>query len=373
MSDKPRLAFVLQRALGWNTYRAQLEQVVAARTDIEALVIGFSHSGAAALRDKRHNMSRLDRLVRRRDPILSFQGAAGVPIRRQLDQFRPMAAHFAGHWPAAAIAYADRPVPFSVALDTTRQAMERSLPRGVWSAADFAREGELLRRAAVLAPMSRWTAASLVEDCGVDERRIMVMPPSLSLDRFAPARRFDQGPLRVIFIGNDVKRKGLGRLAAWVAGPLAGQVELHVVSTDPQAQTLASAGGGGVVFHGRVANDELVRSLLPEMEVLCLPTLSDMSPQVLAEAAAAGLATVASALGGIPDLVRAGQTGLLVDPHDDQGFVAALARLAAERRLAWDMGEAGAALARSTFDAYANFNRLIDRLVVSATSSGGDA
>ena len=368
MSERPRLAFVLQKALGWNTYRRQLEAVLAARDDIEALVVPVSRTRRETLFDKRNNMSALDRWYRRRDPIDAFAGKSGSAIRAALRDFRPGAVHFAAHWPAAALG---DPVPFTCALDNTREGIERSLPRGAWSRADMARESALLRRAARVYPMSRWAGDSVTDDCGVPAARVTVMPPPLDLARFVPPQPHAGGPLRVLFIGNDVRRKGLDRLAAWVAGPLAGQAELHVVSTDPAAAQLAN--GAGIVLHGFVANDELVGTLMPTMDVLCLPTRSDMSPQVLVEAAAAGIAAVASDVGGISDLILDGQTGLLVAGGDDAGFIAALSSLAADRARTRAMGRAGRALAEAHFDAGRNFNQLIDTLCALAAAPDGTA
>jgi glycosyltransferase involved in cell wall biosynthesis len=251
--------------------------------------------------------------------------------------------------------------PFTVALDNTRAGIERDIPRGAWDQSDMERECELLRRAAHIYPMSSWAAESVVNDCGIDLDRITVMPPSIDITRFHPPTRRDKSPLRVIFIGNDILRKGGDRLARWIKGPLAGKAELHIVSGDPDTKRLV---GEGVVIHGRVDNDQLVRDLLPRMDVLCLPTRSDMSPQVLAEAAAAGLPAVASNLAGVPDLVQHEQTGLLVDAEDDDGFITAIERLAQLPEYAIRLGTAARMRAEQKFSAEKNFNDLIERLIV---------
>lgn len=358
----PQIAFVLQDALGWSTYRRQLERVLAARRDIVARIIPVSLGRFDTLFHKRNNMSARDHLFRRVDPIDAFAGGTGRKIRAALTTAG--AVHFAGHWPAAAIARLPDAPPFTIALDNTRAGIERDLPRGAWSGPDMEREAKLLRAAARVWPMSAWARTSVIEDCGVAPERVSVMPPSLDLSRFPkPGRREPgDGPARIIFIGNDIRRKGAERLAEWVAGPLAGLAELHVVSGDPAAGELS----GRAVVHGRVPNDRLIGELLPTMDVLCLPTRSDMSPQVLAEAAAAGLPAVASAIGGIPDMVLDEETGLTVPAADDAGFIAALERLARDRADARRMGEAARLHARENFDADRNFDRLINTLVALA-------
>ena len=122
-------------------------------------------------------------------------------------------------------------------------------------------------------------------------------------------------------------------------------------------------GGDSVVHHGRVDHAELIGKLMPSMDIFCLPTRSDMSPHVLVEAAAAGLPTVASDLGGIPDLVLDGRSGFLVPHHDDAAFVARLRQLIAAPELRRAMGAAAREHALMSFDATRNYNAVIDDLV----------
>ncbi len=70
---------------------------------------------------------------------------------------------------------------------------------------------------------------------------------------------------------------------------------------------------------------------------------------MLIEAAASGLPVVAADTGGAPELVRHGETGLLVPPDDVAGLARALARLAASRTERERLGAAGRrdSLARS--------------------------
>lgn len=365
--NKIRLSFVLQDALGWRTYRARLEAVLASRDDIEAQVIPVSMSRRETLFHKRNNMRPRDHLFRRIDPIDAFAGRAGRAIRSGLAAFRPEAVHFAAHWPAQVLVGQAGAAPFTVTLDNTRAGIERDIPRGAWTAADMAREAALLRAAAHVFPMSQWAADSVINDCGVAPTAVSVMPPSIDVAGFRPAQMAGRaGPLRVIFIGNDIARKGAVDLANWTAGPLAGLVELHIVSSDPAAQALSDR----ATVHGRVPNAQLVGELLPSMDVLCLPTRSDMSPQVLAEAAAAGLPAVASRLGGIPDMIVEGETGFTVPASDSAGFIAALTRLAKDRALTARIGTTARAHALETFDATHNFNQLIDRLMALARPTG---
>ena len=62
-----------------------------------------------------------------------------------------------------------------------------------------------------------------------------------------------------------------------------------------------------------------IPEIMPLFDVFVLPSLNEGMGRVLVEAMAAGRPVVASRVGGIPDLVRHGETGLLVTPRDERG------------------------------------------------------
>jgi glycosyltransferase involved in cell wall biosynthesis len=72
-------------------------------------------------------------------------------------------------------------------------------------------------------------------------------------------------------------------------------------------------------------------------------------PMSALEAMAAGLPVVASAVGGVPEMVVDGETGFLVDPEDAPALRVALDRLLADPSLRRRFGEAGRRRAAETF------------------------
>lgn len=80
---------------------------------------------------------------------------------------------------------------------------------------------------------------------------------------------------------------------------------------------------------------------LERAQVFVLSTLSEGLPMAVLEAMAAGLPVVASAVGGIPEVVQDGSTGKLVAPKDPQRLAAALSELAGDSDLASRLGAAG--------------------------------
>ena len=82
-----------------------------------------------------------------------------------------------------------------------------------------------------------------------------------------------------------------------------------------------------------------VPDLLHAMDIFVLPSYSEGLSLALMEAMAAGLAVVASAVGGNPELVADAETGLLIPPKDAEALAVALERLLADPTEAKAMGE----------------------------------
>jgi glycosyltransferase involved in cell wall biosynthesis len=89
--------------------------------------------------------------------------------------------------------------------------------------------------------------------------------------------------------------------------------------------------------------------LLPNADLLVLPSFTEGLPNVVLEAAAAGVPVVATAVGGTPEAVRAGQTGLLVPPGDSEAMACSIGDLLAEPALRRAMGDAAKNLVRTKF------------------------
>jgi glycosyltransferase involved in cell wall biosynthesis len=86
--------------------------------------------------------------------------------------------------------------------------------------------------------------------------------------------------------------------------------------------------------------DDLDR-LLPWADVMALPSFTEGLPNVALEASAAGVAVAATAVGGTPEVVADGETGLLVPPGDPAALAAAVGRLLGDPPLRAALGAAG--------------------------------
>jgi glycosyltransferase involved in cell wall biosynthesis len=96
-----------------------------------------------------------------------------------------------------------------------------------------------------------------------------------------------------------------------------------------------------------------VRHLYQKADIFVLSSVAEALPNVILEAMAAGLPVVATRVGGVPEAVASGDTGLLVAPRDTPGLAAALGRLLDEPETRLNMGRRGRerAVAEFSFDA----------------------
>jgi glycosyltransferase involved in cell wall biosynthesis len=95
-------------------------------------------------------------------------------------------------------------------------------------------------------------------------------------------------------------------------------------------------------------------------DVVCLPSLFDALPYSGVEAMGSGRAVVASNVGGIPELVEDGNSGLLVPPGDAAALADAIVRLLADDGLRSRLGSNAQMRFQSSFTAAANARAIID-------------
>ncbi len=102
-------------------------------------------------------------------------------------------------------------------------------------------------------------------------------------------------------------------------------------------------------YRGNLRRGEALE-LLKQAHALILPTREDNCPMILLEAMALGVPAAASRVGGIPELIRHGETGLLFDANDVSGLRESMDRLLVRREEALQMGALARDEARRRFD-----------------------
>ncbi len=204
------------------------------------------------------------------------------------------------------------------------------------SPADIATRLDRARRALALADCVAAPSASIARafvDAGFPPDRLHVEDYGLrQLER--PARRPSRpgGGLRIGFVGTIVPHKGAHVLVEAVRRLGTRPVEVEVfgdLSTFPAyASRLArEAAGLPIRFMGRFERADVAR-IYARMDVLVVPSLwLENSPLVIHEAFQTGVPVVGARMGGIANLIRHDETGLLYDAPAPEALAAALARL----------------------------------------------
>jgi len=212
----------------------------------------------------------------------------------------------------------------------------------------------VFRRAAGFVAWSSWTKASLVEDYGCRDEDVAVIPPGIDLRDFSPGKRENARP-RILFVGGDFERKGGDLLLDVFHRRLRDRADLVLVTRSP-----VPAGPRVEVHLDLAANSEKLRSLYANCDIFVLPTRADCYSVVCMEALAAGMPLVATRVGGIPDMIREGVTGHLVESEDVDALGDRLESLVSDESKRRAMGKAGREEALLRFDARANARRLFE-------------
>ncbi len=202
----------------------------------------------------------------------------------------------------------------------------------------------------------------LLDRFGVPAGKVVSVGTGIDLRRIAEARVGDElakdlglsGRTVVGIVAKLSPVKGheyFLRAAAGIA-KARDDVAFLVVGDGPRRETLTQMAKelgieDAVVFAG--ARDD-VPSLLKLMDVFVLSSLSEGSPNAVLEAMAAGLPVVATDVGGLPDMVIDGESGILVAPGDSEALGSAISELLGDPERAEAMGRMGLTLATDKHD-----------------------
>jgi colanic acid/amylovoran biosynthesis glycosyltransferase len=199
-----------------------------------------------------------------------------------------------------------------------------------------------------------WPKLHLVR-CGVDVREFA--PPVHSAA--------DDGRARILAVGRLLPLKGHALLLEAAARLRAegSPVEITIVGNGPQRERLERLTRElgierDVTFAGAVGRD-MLPSHYSAADIFCLPSFAEGVPVVLMEAMAAGLPVVATRVAGIPELVRDGESGLLVSPGRADLLAAALRRLVEYAPLRRRMGDVGSRRVADEFEVRRCARRLL--------------
>lgn len=227
--------------------------------------------------------------------------------------------------------------------------------------------------------VSEQVRAFAEQQIGLPPQKLTVIPNGIELQRFdrLPSqaevrRRFGLPQTSTVMgaIGRPRPVKGYRYLIDAFAqlAPAHPALTLLLVGNGPERAALTEqARQKGLVDRAFFLDDQTdIPALLPALDLLVAPSLWEGMPMVVLEAMAARLPVVATRVGGTPDVVADGETGLLVAPSDAMQLAQSIERLLVDPGLRQQMGRAGRARAEQNFSIEQNVAQtqaLYERLV----------
>lgn len=248
---------------------------------------------------------------------------------------------------AAAASLFLREVRFIQSIQTTQLK-----PRWHWYAQAAAQHAAEL----IVVP-SKSVADVARERAGIPRSKIVVIPNAVDPTEFAGlgVKCIDPGgtrtrPRHIGFIGRLDPIKRVGDLLAAVQR-LAGQIHLHIFGDGAdrpniEAEIRRLAIDNLVTLHGSVVRPQ---EAMRQIELLVLPSDAEGLSLVLIEALAAGIPIVGTNVPGIRDVVRHGETGLLVPPRSPAALAEGISRILADQSLCEKLVAAGQRDVRERF------------------------
>lgn len=209
-------------------------------------------------------------------------------------------------------------------------------------------------RITVVAP-SRWLERTARESPLLGRFDVHRIPNGVDLDVFRPRpRKAARGALgldpdRPVVLFSSLERNDRRKGGEVLAEALASlkDIDFQLVVLGPDAEGFDRP----VTALGIVHDDEQLALAYATADVFVVPALAENLPNVAVEAIACGTPVVASNVGGIPDAVRDGETGLLVTPGDAEALAGGIRRLLADKELRARLGERARAVAEAEFGA----------------------
>ena len=193
------------------------------------------------------------------------------------------------------------------------------------------------------------------------ERRIDILPNATRAPNRVVER--DGDPVTILFLGQVGKRKGVPQLVdaleriadtpGWT-GIIAGDGEIERTRSELEQRGLSAR----VTLTGWV-DTVTVDQLLGQADILVLPSFDENLPMSVIEGMGHALAVVATPVGAVPDIIKDGETGLLVPAGDVESLARALARLVKDPVLRRHLGTQ----ARTFHRAHLNIDTYLPRLL----------
>ncbi len=211
---------------------------------------------------------------------------------------------------------------------------------------------------------STFVAAALAREGRAVASALRVLPLGVAASPIGAQCRTQRprGELRVLFVGNEGLRKGLGYLLEAVGSLKSDRVRLRIAG-NPGFSALGMSEVRRLCEDCRVVPRHKMPTWYAWADVLVLPSISDTFGITILEAMSSGLPVIASTSSGGPDVIRGGVDGWTVPPRDAASIADKLDHLAAHTGVAHEMGAAARTRA-AEFNVNAYQRRLLEAIAL---------
>jgi len=219
--------------------------------------------------------------------------------------------------------------------------------------------------------VSDFVRTYLVKDKGISETHVVTIPTGIDIKRFTPAavksgfRETENIAADVPLIGTVAilrRKKGHHVLLKAIPAVLKEVPEALFVfaGNGPQTENIeAGIKKLGIEKQVRLLGlRKDVEAVLKEIDLFVLPTFQEALGTSILEASAMKRAVISTRVGGVPEVVKEGVTGLLVKPDNAEELAEAIIRLLKDRKLRAKMGAEGRKLVESDFTT----TRMVEKL-----------
>ena len=349
----------------------ELSRALARRERVEVRCFGDQHAPGPALRVRGYappaEIARAAGAFRHR-PVLEALAVdlamAAEPVEADVVHSHTWYAAFAG-----VLVRALFQIPLVVtlhSLEPLRPWKEHQLGAGYGVSTWLEREA--VEQAERVIAVSEQMRADILAHFAVSPERVVVIHNGVDAESFRRTERRDAlarlgvTPPYVLFVGRISEQKGIFHLLE-AGRRLPEGVQLVLCAAAPDTPELERrlaaevAGRAGVRWINAMVPREDVVQLYSHAACFACPSVYEPFGLINLEAMACGTAVVASAVGGIPEVVVDGETGLLVPPGDPAMLATAVGRLLADPGFGARLGSAG----RSRVEERFSWERIADR------------
>jgi len=234
------------------------------------------------------------------------------------------------------------PLIYTVHDQSPYTATVRGFERLIRKAAYLLQEYRTARKVHHVIAVSKHIYRELTEWVGIPKEKVSLIPNGVDTEYFRPSE--SKKPY-IIFVGRLTKRKGVDMLVEAFAEVVRTfpEIRLIIVGDGEEKTNIINMARKLDIFNRILLLSNIpitiLRKLYAEAMIFVLPSRGEGLPLSLLEAMSSQCAVIASKVSGIIDVVKDGETGMLVEPDNKKQLVNALRILLEDRNLARKMSE----------------------------------